>query len=89
MGLHNLPFLAITVTALLIHVASATVATLLQPVWKGDTILHRLWEPARLVRLFSVNRTDVRMSVTWGLIVVARVAFSVAALSLLADLFVS
>ena len=89
MGLHNFPFVAVTITALFVHVVSAGAATLLQPAWKGDTILDRWWEPVRLVRLFSVNRTDVRMPVTWGLIVAARVAFAVAALSLLADLFIS
>lgn len=89
MGLHNFPFMAVTVTALFVHVASAVASTLLQPAWKGDTILDRWWAPARLVRLFSVNRTDVRMPATWGFIVVARVAFAAAALSFLADLFIS
>jgi hypothetical protein len=88
MGLHNFPFMAVTVTALFVHVVSAVASTLLQPIWKGDTILDRWWDSAGLVRLFSVNRTDVRMPVTWGFIVVARVAFAVAALSLLADLLI-
>ena len=89
MGLHHFPFMAVTVIALFVHVVSATATMLLQPVWKGDTILYRWRQPARAIRFFSVKRTDVRKPITWGCIVVARAALIAAALSFVLDLFIN
>lgn len=86
MGLDHFPFVAVTVTALFVHITSAIVATVLQPAWKGDTFLDRWWGPASTVRLFTVKRIQVQKPFSWGCIVTARVALMVAALSLALDL---
>lgn len=89
MGLDPIPFMAVTVTALFIHIVSAIAARLLEPVWKNDTFLSRWWGLAQMARLFSVGRAGVRRPMTWGFILTSRVALIVSAVSLGLDLFIN
>jgi hypothetical protein len=89
MRLDHFPFAVVTVTALFIHIASAALATLLKPIWKGDTFLDRWWQPASFMRVFTVARADVNMPLAWVCIVTARIAFAIFAVSLTLDLCIN
>jgi hypothetical protein len=89
MSLDQFPFMAVTVTCLFAHLVFAVVAIMLEPTWKGDTFISRWWGPASFVRLFSIRRSDLKWSVTWGFLLMSRIAFAVFAVSLLLDIIIN
>ena len=88
MSLANLPFFAVTVIALFLHILSGIVATLLRPAWKGDTVLDRWWAPAQTARILFVKRADVGSTLAWCFLVCARIALVIAVVSFSLDLLI-
>jgi len=89
MNIDHFPFGTVTPIALFVHVATAVLATILQPVWKGDTVLDQWWDPASHVRLFTVKRREVRTPFIWGCIVTSRIAFAISIVSIVLAICVS
>ena len=83
------PFVAVTIPALFTYIVAAAFAGLLQPVCKGDTFLDQWWGPTSFVRLFTVKRAEVKMPLTWGCIVTARLTFTIFVVSLILDLCIN
>lgn len=89
MTFDHFPFIAVTMSALFAHIVAGLIAGLLQPVWKGDTFLDLWWEPAFYVRLFGVERSQVKLPITWICIVTSRIALIIFVISLLLDIFIN
>ncbi len=89
MSLDHIPFEAVTVAGFFLGIASAILAILLKPVWKGDTYLDRWWGPASMVRFFSVRKAEVRNRLSWSCVVAGRIAFAASGSSLLLDLLIN
>lgn len=89
MSLNHIPFEVVTVAGFFLGIASAILATLLKPVWEGDTFLERWWGPALMVRFCSVRRAEVRNRLSWSCVVAGRIAFAASGSSLLLDLLIN
>ena len=89
MNIADFPFSTVTLAAVFIHLVCGIIATILKPVWKGDTTLDRWWGPAQMARFFTVKRVEVGSVSAWRLIVTSRVAFLVAAVSFVLDLLIN
>ncbi|WP_087121184.1 hypothetical protein [Brevundimonas sp. SH203] len=85
----DFPFLAVTIVAVFVNIFSGIIATVLCPVWKGDTALDRWWTPAQTARFFTVKRSEVGSRFAWFFVVTARIALVVAVVSFTIDLFVN
>ncbi|MFN3879541.1 MAG: hypothetical protein ACK4MH_14295 [Brevundimonas sp.] len=89
MSIADFPFIAVTLAALLVHLLSGIVATLIKPVWQGDTVLDRWWAPAQTARLFNVKRSEIGSTLVWYALVTARIALVIAVVSFTLDLFIN
>lgn len=89
MSVDSIPFVAVTMPALAVHMVAVIVAHFLEPEHKGDTVLERWWAPAQMARLLTLRRTDLKWSAIWVLIVVSRVALVVALISFVLDLVIN
>lgn len=87
MSLSQIPFTMIALIAWLVGFGSAWIVLVVQLIWKGgrcrnDTFLDQWWQPASLLRFFTVRRAEIDFSFSWTCIVLSRAAFLLSAVSL-------
>lgn len=84
MELHQTPFIALTMSALIVHVVSGIVA-----VSTGRSWMRELSRLAQTVRLLSVRRREVLSPLSLKMVVVSRTALTIAVFSLGLDLVIN
>lgn len=87
MSLSHIPFTTIAFIAWVIGFGSAWIVLVIQLIWKGgrfrnDTFLDQWWQPASIVRFFTIRRDEVDFPFGWACIVLSRAAFLLFAISL-------
>lgn len=84
----DFPFFAITIGALFTHVISGIVSVSIEAVFNSGGWMREWSNGAQFVRLFSVQRDEVRFLASWVAIIVSRIAICVAAISLFLDVLI-
>lgn len=79
------PFFAITIGALLTHIVSGVVSISIEAVFNSGGWMREGSSGAQFIRLFSVQRDEMRFLASWVAIIVSRIAICVAAVSLFLD----
>lgn len=84
----DFPFFAITSVAFVTHIVSALVGISVEAVFNSGGWMKEWSKVAQFIRLFSVQRDEVRFLASWVAIIVSRISICVAAGSLVLDILI-